>query len=279
MKKILPLLLLICIVFIAAQKPPKKNDLGKFINKRYAPIADTLYADIYECTNMDYREFLFSLKKDGKTDIYNESVWDTLVWRVELSYGEPMMNYYHAHPAYDMYPALGVSYTGINHYCDWLAEQYHNKEDREYEKVKFRLPTEEEWLHAARGNRLNKPKYPWGGPYIQNKQGQYLARFDCTKSVDENPNVSQKKLDKYGCKTRCSTYMLANVQSYAPNNFGLFNIVGNVSEMLQEVGKTKGGNWKSSSRQLRIDANNRFKDEAERGTTVGFRVFMEVVEN
>jgi gliding motility-associated lipoprotein GldK len=67
------------------------------------------------------------------------------------------------------------------------------------------LPTESEWEYAARGGiALNM--YPWGGPYTRNDQGCFLANF----------------------KPLRGNYV--DVGSYEPNEFGLYDMAGNVAE-------------------------------------------------
>ena len=44
------------------------------------------------------------------------------------------------------------------------------------EKVKFRLPTEEEWIIAAQGGN-NSAIYPWQGNELKNKKGKFMCNF------------------------------------------------------------------------------------------------------
>jgi gliding motility-associated lipoprotein GldK len=77
----------------------------------------------------------------------------------------------------------------------------------------FRLPTESEWEYASRGGLQNNP-YPWGGPYIRNSRGCFLANF---KPLRGN------YIDDGGFYTVKTT-------SYWPNDYGLFCMAGNVAE-------------------------------------------------
>ncbi|MCO5247572.1 MAG: SUMF1/EgtB/PvdO family nonheme iron enzyme [Chitinophagales bacterium] len=77
----------------------------------------------------------------------------------------------------------------------------------------FRLPFEHEWEYAARGGRQLSP-YPWGGPYIRNTKGCLLANF--------KPGRGNYPEDG-GMYT-------VPAKSYWPNDYGLYNMAGNVSE-------------------------------------------------
>ena len=77
----------------------------------------------------------------------------------------------------------------------------------------YRLPLETEWEYAARGG-LDLSMYPWGGPYTRNYQGCFLANFKPLRGnyIDDG-----------------SVYT-AKAGSYEPNEYGLFDMSGNVAE-------------------------------------------------
>ena len=57
---------------------------------------------------------------------------------------------------------------------------------------------------------------------------------------------------------------------------GLYDAVGNVAEMIDEKGKACGGSWNDPSEKSTIHSVKEFNGADE---TVGFRVFMEVIED
>jgi hypothetical protein len=62
---------------------------------------------------------------------------------------------------------------------------------------------------------------------------------------------------------------LAPIKSmYPPNDFGLHNLSGNVSEMIMEKGKSKGGSWFSPANEIQISAINEY---SESSCYIGFR--------
>jgi len=142
---------------------------------------------------------------------------DTLVWIHDYTYAynEPLAENYFWHPAYDDYPVVGVTWgqaVAFNAWRTQIMNEWKEKSGETYIQ-KFRLPSEAEWEYAARGGRDLAP-YPWGGPYIRNDQGCVLANFKPMR----------------GDYVEDANAYTAPVESYSPNDYGLFNMAGNVAE-------------------------------------------------
>ncbi|MGB0176285.1 MAG: SUMF1/EgtB/PvdO family nonheme iron enzyme, partial [Owenweeksia sp.] len=86
----------------------------------------SFYIDENEVTNVDYREYLYWLKRvfdyDYYPEIFNSALPDTLVWRDKLSYNEAMVENYFRFPAYNFYPVVGVSWIQAMKYCSWRTD-------------------------------------------------------------------------------------------------------------------------------------------------------------
>ena len=193
-----------------------------------------------------------------------------------------------------------ISHDAAKRYCAWMTQVYNSStEKKKYKKVIFRLPTEAEWMEAARAGVKDSP-YPWpGGYYVQNTKGCYLGNYNTTKpsgdcpdqtlqgfaSVDNAaltaPIPEQKPVDNAKFTTMAlgalydGGFFAVPVTSYYPNNFGLYAISGNVAEMIDEPGKTKGGSWQDITYYGQIPT---VKVHEGPSPAVGFRVFMEVLE-
>lgn len=142
---------------------------------------------------------------------------DTLVWLSDFSYAanEPMVEGYFSHPSYRNYPVVGVNWRQARAFSVWRSrynDAYKDKR-RQPHRSQYELPTETEFEYAARGGRIGND-YPWGGPYIKNAKGCLLANFKPGRG-----NYS----DDGGTYT-------VNVRSYFPNDYGLYNMAGNVAE-------------------------------------------------
>lgn len=119
------------------------------------------------------------------------------------------------HEAYDDYPVVGVSWDQAVAFCHWRTHIMNTfRRDNNIPILPdFRLPTESEWEYAARGGLTSSP-YPWGGPYTRSTTGCFLANFKPLR----------------GNYTADGGLKAIKVESYNPNNFGLYDMAGNVAE-------------------------------------------------
>ncbi|MBQ2510964.1 MAG: SUMF1/EgtB/PvdO family nonheme iron enzyme [Bacteroidales bacterium] len=172
----------------------------------------------------EYRGSSFAVRPQGlnnrSSQIQREYINiypDTLCWVHDYAYSmnEDYTRNYFSSPAYDNYPVVGVSWRQARAFCVWRSNMLNNYlESINYSTLNdFRLPTESEWEYAARGGIQAQP-YPWGGPYVRNPNGCFLANYEPLKGAYD---------DDGGVKTLM-------VGHYAPNDYGLYDMSGNVSE-------------------------------------------------
>lgn len=89
----------------------------------------SFYMDESEVSNLDYREYLFWLRRVYPENLekYNSALPDTLVWRENLAYNEPYVSNYLRHPAYGNYPVVGVSWKQADAYSKWRSDRVNEK--------------------------------------------------------------------------------------------------------------------------------------------------------
>ena len=270
----------IALMSFAIEKDNKEDILNfKDFEKSLVPLKGNIYACKYEVSNTLYREFINSLIKEGKSDLLKVAMVDSLNWRDKLAYNEPYVQFYFRHPAYDNYPVVNVTYEGANLFCKWLTDVYNANPKRKYKKVTFRLPSEKEWEVAAKGG-LDANQYPWGNTLFQN--GHYMCNFKQIGDEDiKYDTLTKKFVVEYTGKSGIRGFLNDNaditapVDSYFPNTFGIYNICGNVAEMVKEKGLCRGGGWKDAGGDVKISSKRYYTKSA---TDIGFRFFMEVGE-
>lgn len=172
----------------------------------------------------DIEKFLFdtyNYQSGGKA--FDEMVTpDTSRWVKDFgsyTYNEPIVENYYSHPAFDGYPVVGVSWFAAQAFAHWrwLYNSEVRKADEKAKMPRFRLPSEAEWEYAARG-ALEHKLYPWEGLSLRNHRGCFLANFKNNRGDYIGDNFSYT----------------APVAAYWPNDFGLYDMSGNVSEWCED---------------------------------------------
>jgi formylglycine-generating enzyme len=158
----------------------------------------------------------FIVKKDYR--IYP----DTLVWIRDFSYSynEPMTKRYFSHPAFGNYPVVGVNWLQASAFCEWRTHYLNSwlESKKRAQESDFRLATEAQWEYAARGGR-SQSMFPWGNYYLRNKKGCLLANF--------KPGRGNYPED--------GGFYTVRADAYWPNDFGLYNMSGNVAEWTSSI--------------------------------------------
>jgi formylglycine-generating enzyme required for sulfatase activity len=265
-RKIIFLTFFVLLKIAITAQPEVNPKFLKQLNLVPIGIANT-YMFKYEVSNLNYIEMMFFAQKKDP-DLYQEMLPDTLSWRNPLGYNEKFVEYYFRHWAFKNYPVVGVSHDQAIQYCALLTE-FLNKNiiinSKEIEEVVVRLPTEFEWETAARAGNPFKV-YPWKGETIRNEksgifQGNFVVGFgdQITNSGALNDGMD----------------ITTPHDAYYPNDFGIYNLGGNVAEMLAESGLSKGGSWFHGPVQCRIDSLIHYSYPE---SWLGFRYVVEIVK-
>lgn len=252
-------------------------DTNEFPDEYYAEAMDSMYLPIEESfgkkRKIDSKKLIYTyltfdrenaVKKSGSTKDFLKKVEvaiypDTAVWVKDFnySYNDPMHQDYFWHQAYSEYPVVGVSWAQSKAFCDYRTEKRNNylatKKKGSGREPSFRLPTEAEWEYAARGG-LEYAKYPWGGPYTTTDRGCFLANF--------KPERGNYAAD--------GALYTVEAKSYNANDYGLYNMSGNVAEWTNTaynpssyyLGSTINPNVEDNMNQRKVIRGGSWKDVA-----------------
>ncbi|MFM2146123.1 MAG: hypothetical protein RL732_959 [Bacteroidota bacterium] len=109
----------------------QEDVMGDWNNMPSRKTVNSFYIDQTEVANVHYREYLYwvnaTFDGDEYKDVRDGALPDTLVWRSELAYNEPMVEYYFRHPSYNYYPVVGVTWKQAHDFCLWRTDRVNEK--------------------------------------------------------------------------------------------------------------------------------------------------------
>jgi len=169
-------------------------------------------------------------------------------------------------------PVTMMSYNDAQAFVEWLAAK---------EKLPYKLPTEAQWEYAARGG-LSTGQFPWGDAVPDGRRANYADKNTGFEWRDRDADDGYKHV--------------AQVGSYEPNGYGLYDMAGNVIEWVRDYYSedyyrytpeidpegpghgenrlTKGGDWTFSAVGLRCAFRGWSRQDMAFVNT-GFRVAIE----
>ncbi|KZN51298.1 SUMF1/EgtB/PvdO family nonheme iron enzyme [Pseudoalteromonas luteoviolacea] len=194
-----------------------------------------------EVTVAEYRQFIVS------TGYQTEAEKGTGC--AHYKNGEPIWEseYNWSNPGFEQaenFPVVCVTYEDAKAYANWLSAE---------QGIQYRLPNEVEWEYAARAGTSSE--YPWG-----NEIGRGLANCGWCGSEWSNKSPSP-------------------VGEFSPNNYGLYDTVGNVWEWTQKRASqedvtVRGGAWNFAPSLARVSTRLALAPDF-RANYIGFRLVRE----
>lgn len=160
-------------------------------------------------------------------------------------------------PGYENHPVVMVTWFGAKGYC---------------ESVGGRLPFEDEWEKAARGE--DDRAYPWGDTIEPNQANYYGSR-----------DVFEQLLGKQGDTTPVGYYNGKNYDGYqtlaATSPYGLYDMAGNVWQWMNDDYEgvhyryLRGGSKADYAYNLRVWSRNNVRPDFA-SPSIGFRCIREL---
>lgn len=234
----------------------------------------SFYLSRYEVTIADFKRFIEETKYKTDADILGGApAWDGEGWNfvkgVNWRYRpdgslRPVTEYDH--------PVSFVSWNDAVSYCKWLSKQSNQT---------FRLPTEAEWEYAA-GNGKKHSRFSWGDNLPVGKNSGNIADETFGQSFRERP-----KWDNFND----GFLYTGPVGSFNPNEFGLFDMIGNVWEICANLYTTdynqalssnndgpvaiRGASWRNEPEYIGVSRRFSLPNKRSTAYSVGFRVAMD----
>lgn len=119
----------------------------------------------------------------------------------------------------DNHPLVGISYDTIQCYLDWINKKTGKR---------YRIPSGAEWEHLARGG--TRTAYPWGDTLRMNDA--ILPNLFDKAALTAKYGVITSQYDPRDGNKYGRTYPVGSLK---PNPWGLYDVIGNASEVTTEI--------------------------------------------
>ena len=164
------------------------------------------------------------------------------------------------------HPVVCVSWIDVQEYIKWLSTQTGRQ---------YRLPSEQEWEYAARAG--SKDSYPWK-----------FEKLSCGYSNIADDSLKGKVSFRKFSPCNDTFPYTSKVANFNSNNWGLYDMQGNVMEWVQSCWTPtllenssepincskrvmRGGGWDLPVKYARFSYRGK-GDQKNRGNSIGFRV-------
>lgn len=206
-------------------------------------IMDSLFMDKLEISNKSWKEFM-NFERNGKlrdsSEVETLQPDSTITLRIK-GLGKIKMAEYFNNPSFDDYPIVGVSYDQVVKFCSWRSLQVNllikKGKNEPGLQIEYRLPSIQEWEFIAK-NKLDTTSFPFGQDVYYTIDDVKYRAFNCYYPEKPIPNYIRACNDTIG--------------DLKANNYGIYNLIGNVCEMVQESGLAKGGHYEATLENCKV---------------------------
>ncbi len=223
-----------------------------------AHVRNNLFFDKTEISNLDYQKYIEWLSLNfGDNSAEFANAKPQFYYGISRVKGKLYLhNDYSSSGSYFFHPISGISYEQAVNFCKWRTHIVNRGNYIANNSIKttkpdtiltfpiriiYRLPTKTEWEFAAYGNLTNGLGYDYQqhdnlNPYFNTLERKNYIYFETVKGMTNDTLVIPDEWIVFSTPS----------MSYSANAFGLYDMIGNVAEMVAEKGLAKGGSYNHS---------------------------------